>query len=79
MINECVELHSGPPHPPMDSLIDDAAQRYGIKVVISPRSSIAIAKMMRAGFTMREAFNYNFLASVDEPTAKKLLEDVDFD
>lgn len=54
------------------------AERYGIKIVISPRSSITIVKLMKAGFSMEEAFNLNFLASVDENTKHKLLEDVDF-
>jgi cobaltochelatase CobS len=52
------------------------AERYGIKVVISPRSSITIAKMVRAGIDMKAAMEMNFLATVDDNTKRKLLEDV---
>lgn len=53
------------------------AQHYGIKVAISPRSSIDIADMVRSGFTIREAMKMNFLASVNREIELKLLEDVD--
>jgi hypothetical protein len=51
------------------------AQRYGIKVVISPRSSLDIADMVRAGFSIKEAAEMNFLAGVDSAQRKMLLED----
>lgn len=51
------------------------AHRYGIKVVISPRSSLDIADMVRAGFSIKDAAEMNFLAGVDNDQRKMLLED----
>lgn len=53
------------------------AQHYGIKVAISPRSSIDIADMVRAGYPITRAMEVNFLSGVDHDTRRKLMEDVD--
>lgn len=53
------------------------AEHYGLKVAISPRSSIDIADMVRQGFDLKTAMNLNFLAGCDAPTKAKLLEDID--
>lgn len=53
------------------------ATHYGIKVAISPRSSIDIADMVRAGYSIMSAMEVNFLSGVDHDTRRKLMEDVD--
>lgn len=40
------------------------ARKAGLKVVISPRSSIDIADMVRHGFSLKEAAEMNFLAEL---------------
>ena len=50
------------------------AKRAGIKVAISPRASIDIAKLVAAGFSMRDAINMNFCAGLDVDQRKMVLE-----
>lgn len=54
------------------------AEVSGIKVAISPRSSIDISDMVRAGFTMYDAMKLNFLAGLDIDACNTVLEGVDF-
>lgn len=54
------------------------AHKHGLKVMISPRSSIDMADMVRAGFSMQEAADMTFLATCDEQQRKVLLVDADF-
>ena len=53
------------------------AKRAGVKVAISPRASIDVAKMMAAGFKMREALNMNCLSSLDADQRRVVLEGCD--
>ncbi len=54
------------------------AEASGIKVAISPRSSIDCADMVRAGFTLYEAMRVNFLAGLDADTINTILEGADY-
>lgn len=54
------------------------AKKHGLKVGISPRSSIDIADMVEAGFTMKEAAEMNFLAGLDDSQVKRLIEGVEY-
>lgn len=53
------------------------AARKGLKVVISPRSSIEIADMVRAGFSLLEASEMNFLAELSVADRKTVLDGTD--
>lgn len=52
------------------------AETHGIKVTVSPRSSIDVADAVRAGFSMKEALDMNVLSGVDTDIRRKLIEDV---
>ena len=52
------------------------ARKAGLKVIISPRSSIDCAKMVAAGFGIREAFNMNFLAGLSREDKNILMDGV---
>lgn len=55
------------------------AQRAGIKVLISPRASIECADMVRCGFTEQEAFELNFLSSLNPDQRRTVLSGVEYD
>jgi hypothetical protein len=50
------------------------ARRAGIKVPISPRASIDVAKLVAAGFGMREALDMNILSSLDADQRRVILD-----
>ena len=52
------------------------AESSGIKVVISPRSSINIADMIRSGFDMRTAMHMDFLTGLDKAQTRTILEGI---
>lgn len=54
------------------------AEHSGLKVVISPRSSINIADMVECGFSLREAMDMDFLAGLDRSQVTRLLDGVNF-
>jgi len=53
------------------------ARKMGLNIAISPRSSIDIARMVAAGFTMKEAINMNFAAELDADQRKVVLAGCD--
>jgi cobaltochelatase CobS len=53
------------------------AKKAGVRVAISPRASIDIAKMVAAGFTKREAINMNFGAELDADQRRIVLDGCD--
>lgn len=55
------------------------AEKAGIKILISPRASIDIADMCRQGFDEREAFELNFLSSLNHDQRKTVLAGVELD
>lgn len=55
------------------------AQKAGIKVLISPRASIECADMVRANFTEKEAFELNFLSSLNPDQRATVLQGVKLD
>ena len=52
------------------------AENNRMKVIISPRSSINCADMVRAGYSLREAFERDFLIGLDRAQVRTLLEGV---
>lgn len=55
----------------------DNAEDAGIKVMITPRASIAIADLIKHGFTLKEAAEMNFLASLDHNQRMTVLRDTE--
>lgn len=53
------------------------AKRAGLRVAISPRSSIDVAKMVAAGFRVREALDMNFLSGLDKNQCMTVLAGCD--
>lgn len=53
----------------------DNAESAGIKVLITPRASIAIADLIRHGFSLKEAAEMNFLAPLDMNQRATVLQD----
>ena len=54
------------------------AETNKLKVIISPRSSINCSDMVRSGFTMREAFERDFLIGLERAQVRTLLDGVVF-
>lgn len=54
------------------------AETNRIKVMISPRSSINCADMVRAGFGLREAFEMDFLVGLERAQVRTILEGIAF-
>lgn len=55
----------------------DNAEAAGIKVLITPRASIAIADLIRHGFSLKEAAEMNFLAQLDPQQRMTILSDTE--
>lgn len=55
----------------------DNAESAGIKVMITPRASIAIADLIRHGFSLKEAAEMSFLASLDNNQRATVMRDTE--
>lgn len=53
------------------------AEKSKLKVMITPRATVNIVKMMEAGFSLKDASMMSFLAPLDEAQRKMLLDGTD--
>ena len=47
---------------------------HGLRCVISPRGSMGVARLVKAGFPLRRAIEMRILKAADEATTRKLTE-----